>query len=386
MIVKKVLLVFGTRPEAIKMAPLVLALKKHSTVIESRVCVTAQHRGMLDQVLAIFNIKPDFDLNIMKNNQDLYDITEKILVGMKEILSEYEPDIVFVHGDTTTAFVTALCAFYRKIQIAHVEAGLRSNDLYSPWPEEGNRKLISQLATFHFAPTFRSKQNLLRENIMKDSIIITGNTVIDALFIVLEKIKNNAKYRKRLEEEIIKFYKHFPCAEKYVLITGHRRENFGEGFVNICQAIRSLAYRYPNIDFVYPVHLNPNVQEPVYELLKDIENIYLIPPVEYEAFVYLMSKAYLILTDSGGIQEEAPSLGKPVLVMREHTERPEILESGTVKLVGTDKEKIIKEVTNLCDNRAYYEEMSRCINLYGDGTAAEKITKVILDRLQFNHI
>jgi UDP-N-acetylglucosamine 2-epimerase (non-hydrolysing) len=380
MIRKKALLVFGTRPEAIKMAPLVLELKKYSASIETKVCVTAQHRGMLDQVLEIFNIKPDFDLDIMNPNQDLYDITEKILHRMKGVLSEYKPDIIFVHGDTTTAFVSALGAFYRKIPIAHVEAGLRSNDIYSPWPEEGNRKLISQLATYHFAPTFRNKQNLLSENINIDSITITGNTVVDALFFVLGKIKNNDTFRKKLEEEITQAYKHFLCAENYVLITGHRRENFGEGFIHICEAIRSLAYRYPNIDFVYPVHLNPNVQEPVYELLKDIENIYLIPPMEYEAFVYLMSKAYLILTDSGGIQEEAPSLGKPVIVMRENTERPETLELGTVKLVGTNKEKIIKEVSDLFDHRAYYEEMSRTINPYGDGSAAEKIIKVILNR------
>lgn len=376
---KKILVLFGTRPEAIKMAPLVLELQKHSTVIETKVCVTAQHRGMLDQVLEIFHIKPDFDLDIMNQDQDLYDITEKILHRMKEVLSEYRSDIIFVHGDTTTAFVSALSAFYRKIPIAHVEAGLRSNDLYSPWPEEGNRKLISQLATYHFAPTFRSKQNLLSENINIDSIIITGNTVVDALFFVLGKIKNDDTFRKKLEEEITEVYKHFLCVENYVLITGHRRENFGEGFVHICEAIRILAYRYPNIDFVYPVHLNPNVQETVYELLKDIENIYLIPPMEYEAFVYLMSKAYLILTDSGGIQEEAPSLGKPVVVMRENTERPETLELGTVKLVGTDKEKIIKEVSDLLDHRAYYEQMSRCINPYGDGSAAEKIIKVILN-------
>lgn len=380
MIRKKALLVFGTRPEAIKMAPLVLELKKYSTSIETKVCVTAQHRGMLDQVLEIFNIKPDFDLDIMNPSQDLYDITEKILHKMKEVLSEYEPDIIFVHGDTTTAFVSALSAFYRKITIAHVEAGLRSNNIYSPWPEEGNRKLISQLATYNFAPTFRNKQNLLSENINIDSITITGNTVVDALFFVLEKINNDDLFRKKLEEKITEAYKHFLCVENYVLITGHRRENFGRGFINICEAIRSLAYRYPNIDFVYPVHLNPNVQEPVYELLKDIKNIYLIPPMEYEAFVYLMSKAYLILTDSGGIQEEAPSLGKPVIVMRENTERPETLELGTVKLVGTNKEKIIKEVSDLFDHREYYEEMSRCINPYGDGNAAKKIIKVILNR------
>ncbi|MBT8349581.1 MAG: UDP-N-acetylglucosamine 2-epimerase (non-hydrolyzing) [Sulfurovum sp.] len=378
---KKALLVFGTRPEAIKMAPLVLELKKYSTIIESKVCVTAQHRGMLDQVLDIFDIKPDFDLDIMNPNQDLYDITEKILKGMKEVLSEYKPDVVFVHGDTTTAFVSALSAFYRKIPIAHVEAGLRSHDLYSPWPEEGNRKLISQLSTYNFAPTFRCKQNLINENSNVDSITITGNTVIDALFFVLKKIKSDEEYRKRLEEVIIEVYKNFLSSNKYILITGHRRENFGKGFVNICHSIRNLAYRYPNIDFVYPVHLNPNVQEPVFELLNEIENIYLIQPMEYEAFVYLMSKSHIILTDSGGIQEEAPSLGKPVIVMRENTERTETLELGIVKLVGTDTEKIMKEVSDLCDNRVYYDEMSRYFSPYGDGTAAEKIIKVILNTL-----
>ncbi|WP_373028965.1 non-hydrolyzing UDP-N-acetylglucosamine 2-epimerase [Sulfurovum sp.] len=378
---KRVLLVLGTRPEAIKMAPLVLALKKYSDLIETKVCVTAQHREMLDQVLDLFNIQPDYDLNIMQLDQDLYDVTGKILNGIKIVLSEYKPDIVFVHGDTTTAFTTALAAFYNKILIAHVEAGLRSADIYSPWPEEANRKMITQLSQYHFAPTPESKENLLRENVNKKSIYITGNTVIDALFLVLKHIKSDKKLQDILEKEIITVYDGFRKKSKFILITGHRRENFGEGFIHICQALRELAIRYPNIDFVYPVHLNPNVQEPVFSLLKEIDNIYLIQPMEYEAFVYLMSKSYLILTDSGGIQEEAPSLGKPVLVMRENTERPEALKSGTVKLVGTDTQKIVLETSKLLDDVLEYEKMRNATNPYGDGTAAEKIIKVILNTL-----
>jgi len=381
MIIKKILLVFGTRPEAIKMAPLALALKKHSHLIETKVCVTAQHREMLDQVLEIFDIQPDFDLNIMKVNQDLYDITGKILNGIKIVLSEYKPDMVFVHGDTTTAFTTALGAFYNKITIAHVEAGLRSGNIYSPWPEEANRKMITQLSTYNFTPSQKSKENLLAENVKKESIYITGNTVIDALFFVLSNIKNDKQLEDRIKREITTVYADFSIRSKFILITGHRRENFGEGFIHICQAIKELASRYKDIDFIYPVHLNPNVQEPVFRLLEEEKNIYLIKPMEYEAFVYMMSKAYLILTDSGGIQEEAPSLGKPVLLMREHSERPEAIESGIVRLVGNDKEKIIKEVSALCDDSAHYEAMSRCINPYGDGTAAEQIVEVILNTL-----
>lgn len=378
---KRILLVFGTRPEAIKMAPLVLALKKYPDLIETKVCVTAQHRELLDQVLNFFSIQPDYDLNIMQSNQDLYDVTEKILNGIKTVLFECKPDIVFVHGDTTTAFATALASFYNKVSIAHVEAGLRSGDIYSPWPEEANRKMITQLSQYHFAPTQENKENLLRENVNNESIYITGNTVIDSLFLVLNHIKCDKKLRYLLEKEITEVYNGFLGKSKFILITGHRRENFGEGFIHICQALKELAGRYPDIDFVYPVHLNPNVQEPVFTLLKEINNIYLIQPMEYEAFVYLMSKCYLILTDSGGMQEEAPSLGKPVLVMRETTERTEALDSGTVKLVGTDKEKIIKEVSALCDDSEYYKAMSQSVNPYGDGTAAEQIIEVILNRL-----
>lgn len=378
---KRVLLVFGTRPEAIKMAPLVLALKKYSDLIETKVCVSAQHREMLDQVLDLFAIQPDYDLDIMQPNQDLYDVTGKILNGIKWVLSDYTPDMVFVHGDTTTAFTTTLGAFYDKIPVAHVEAGLRSGDIYGPWPEEANRKMITQLSQYHFAPTQESKENLLSENVNKESIYVTGNTVIDALFLVLNHIKSDKKLQDLLEKNITAVYDGFREKSKFILITGHRRENFGEGFIHICQALRELAIRYTNIDFVYPVHLNPNVQEPVFTLLKEIDNIYLIQPMEYEAFVYLMSKSYLILTDSGGIQEEAPSLGKPVLVMRENTERPEALESGTVKLVGTDTQKIVLETSKLLDDVLEYEKMRNAINPYGDGTAAEKIIKVILNTL-----
>jgi len=383
--IKKILLVFGTRPEAIKMAPLILAFKQYSHLIETKICVTAQHRKMLDQVLDIFEIEPEYDLDIMQENQDLYDVTEKILSGTKMVFLEYKPDLVFVHGDTTTAFTTALSAFYNKISIAHVEAGLRSGDIYSPWPEEANRKLIAQLAQYHFTPTLQSKENLLLENIDKEAIYITGNTVIDALFLVLKKIENNRKLRYRLEKEISQYYKGFLLRGKFILITGHRRENFGEGFIQICQAIKELASHYPDIDFIYPVHLNPNVQEPVFRLLKGLDNVYLIKPMEYEAFIYLMSKSYLILTDSGGIQEEAPSLGKPVLVMREKTERPEALESGIVKLVGIDKEKIISEVSVLIDDPDYYNIMTQAQNPYGNGTAAEKIVEIILNSLLFNY-
>ena len=376
---KRILLVFGTRPEAIKMAPLILALKKYPHLIETKICVTAQHRKMLDQVLDFFAIQPDYDLDIMQPNQDLYDVTGKILDSIKVVLSEYKPDIVFVHGDTTTAFITSLASFYNKTPVAHVEAGLRSGDLYSPWPEEANRKMITQLSQYHFAPTQKSKENLLRENVRKESIYVTGNTVIDALFLVVEHIENDKKLQYFLEKEITKVYDAFLKKSKFILITGHRRENFGEGFLHICQAIKELAFMYPDIDFVYPVHLNPNVQKPVFDLLKEIDNIYLIQPMKYETFVYLMSKSYLILTDSGGIQEEAPSLGKPVLVMRENTERPEVLESGTVKLVGTDRQKIVLETSRMLDDALEYEQMKKAINPYGDGTAAEKIIKVILN-------
>lgn len=377
---KKVLLVFGTRPEAIKMAPLVLAFKKHSQDIEAKVCVTAQHREMLDQVLDIFDIIPDFDLNIMKPGQDLYDLSSNILLGMKEVLTQYQPDVVFVHGDTTTTIVTAMSAFYQKIPVAHVEAGLRTGDIYSPWPEEANRKLTSQITKYHFAPTDTSKENLLKENVEKDDIYVTGNTVIDALFWVLEKIEKNEGLKSALSDAIKSDFSAFGNEERLVLITGHRRENFGQGFLDICAAIKTLAEEHPDVNFIYPVHLNPNVQKPVLELLSSINNIYLISPLDYEPFVYLMSKSYLILTDSGGIQEEAPSLGKPVLVMRDTTERPEAVTAGTVKLVGTNPDTIINEVNKLLKDVSLYESMSQAHNPYGDGKACQKIVNLIKDK------
>jgi len=375
---KKVLLVFGTRPEAIKMAPLVLAFQEHSQEIEVKVCVTAQHREMLDQVLHIFDIVPDFDLNIMKPGQDLYDVTSNILLGMKEVLTQYQPDVVFVHGDTTTTISTAMSAFYQKIPVAHVEAGLRTGDIYSPWPEEANRKLTSQITKYHLAPTDTSKKNLLKENVDKDDIYVTGNTVIDALFWVLEKIEKNESLKSSLSETIRSEFSAFGNEERLVLITGHRRENFGQGFLDICSAIKILAEEHPDVNFVYPVHLNPNVQKPVLKLLSDISNVYLITPLEYEPFVYLMSQAYLILTDSGGIQEEAPSLGKPVLVMRDTTERPEAVEAGTVKLVGTNPSIIINEVNKLLKDESLYESMSQAHNPYGDGKSCQKIVNLII--------
>lgn len=377
---EKVLIVFGTRPEAIKMAPLVLAFQEQSAEIEAKVCVTAQHREMLDQVLDIFHIVPDYDLNIMKAGQDLYDVTSNILLGMKEVLRAYEPDVVFVHGDTTTTLATALSTFYQKIPLAHVEAGLRTGDIYSPWPEEANRKLTSQITQYHFTPTQTSKENLLQENVSENAIYITGNTVIDALFWVLEKIDRTESLKALLSDTITKEFPAFGNEQRVVLITGHRRENFGQGFLDMCLAIKTLAQKHPNVNFVYPVHLNPNVQKPVMELLSDIENIYLIAPLEYESFVYLMSKSYMILTDSGGIQEEAPSLGKPVLVMRNTTERPEALEAGTVKLVGTDPKVIEREVTELLSDPESYSRMSQAYNPYGDGTACQKIVKIIKEK------
>jgi len=375
---KKILLVFGTRPEAIKMAPLVLAFQKYSHKIEAKVCVTAQHREMLDQVLQIFDITPDYDLNIMRPGQDLYDVTSNILLGMKDVLTEYKPDVVLVHGDTTTTIATALSTFYQKIPVGHVEAGLRTGDIYSPWPEEANRKLTGVLTQYHFAPTLTSQKNLTNEGIKTDNIYVTGNTVIDALFWVLEKIENTNTLKKELSQKILTQFSAFESDNKFVLITGHRRENFGQGFLNMCNGIKTLAQTHPQVNFVYPVHLNPNVQKPVLELLSGIENIYLIDPLDYEPFVFLMSKAYLILTDSGGIQEEAPSLGKPVLVMRDTTERPEALDAGTVKLVGTNTENIITEVNRLLEDSSAYEKMSQAHNPYGDGKACEKIIKILL--------
>ena len=376
---KKILLVFGTRPEAIKMAPLVKAFKKESSII-SKVCVTAQHREMLDQVLDIFDITPNYDLNIMKAGQDLYDITANVLLGMKDVLSDFQPDIVLVHGDTTTTSATSLAAFYQKIKVGHVEAGLRTDNIYSPWPEEANRQITGVLSNYHFAPTVTSKENLLRENKQDKDIIVTGNTVIDALFLALEKIENNEELKSKIFQNIESKFTNSTFKiqnSKFILVTGHRRENFGQGFINICEALKTLALNNPTIDIVYPVHLNPNVQEPVKEILKDVSNIYLIAPLQYESFIYLMKQSYFIITDSGGVQEEAPSLGKPVLVMRDTTERPEALEAGTVKLVGTNPQIIIDEAQKLLDDNEAYNKMSTAHNPYGDGKACERIVNFI---------
>ncbi len=372
---KKVLVVFGTRPEAIKMAPLVKALEAEG-LLELKVCVTAQHREMLDQVLKIFDIEPDYDLNLMKVGQDLYDITANVLLGMKEVLSDFQPDIVLVHGDTTTTSATSLAAFYQKIKVGHVEAGLRTNNIYSPWPEEANRQITGILSNYHFAPTTNSKDNLLKENKKSEDIIVTGNTVIDALFLALEKIENSKALKDKIIATISSQYQ-MNENRKIVLVTGHRRENFGQGFINICEALKSLALNNPDIDIVYPVHLNPNVQKPVKEILSDVSNVYLIDPLQYEQFIYLMSQSYFIITDSGGVQEEAPSLGKPVLVMRDTTERPEALEAGTVKLVGTDMHIIIEEAQRLLDDNMAYEKMSKAHNPYGDGKACSRIVDFI---------
>ncbi|MDA3046007.1 UDP-N-acetylglucosamine 2-epimerase (non-hydrolyzing) [Campylobacter sp. VBCF_06 NA8] len=373
---KKILIVFGTRPEAIKMAPLVKEFDKYKDLFETKVCVTAQHREMLDQVLNFFDIKADYDLNLMKPNQTLYDISAKILVDMHQILNDFKPDIVFVHGDTTTASMVALSAFYSKIKIAHIEAGLRTHNMYSPFPEEANRQIVGILADYHFAPTNQAMQNLLQENKKQENIIVTGNTVIDALHLAVKKIKND----KEIENNIIKSLEYKVIDNrKFILVTGHRRENFGEGFLNICNALKDIALKNPNIDIVYPVHLNPNVQKPVNEILSNLQNVYLIKPLSYENFVYLMEKSYFIITDSGGIQEEAPSLGKPVLVMRDTTERPEAIKAGTVKLVGTDRAVIFNEAQNLLNDKEKYDEMSSCHNPYGDGKACEKILKFICE-------
>lgn len=369
---KKVLLVFGTRPEAIKMAPLVKAFQEQNKLFKTKICVTGQHREMLDQVLDLFEINADFDLDIMRPNQDLYDITGNILQGMKGVFSIYRPDIVFVHGDTTTTFAVSLAAFYEKIEVAHIEAGLRTNNIYSPWPEEANRKLTSQLTTYHFTPTKQSQDNLLSENIAPDKIIVTGNTVIDALLLMLNKLQINVTFREQVKKSILE--KGFdPEASEFVLVTGHRRENFGQGIVNICSALKKIALDRPNINIVYPVHLNPNVFKPVNDLLGNVKNVYLIEPLQYEAFIYLMSLSKLIITDSGGVQEEAPSLGKPVLVMRDTTERPEAVSAGTVKLVGTNIQGIVSATNELLDNPLLYESMAKAHNPYGDGKACERI-------------
>jgi UDP-N-acetylglucosamine 2-epimerase (non-hydrolysing) len=377
---KKVLLVFGTRPEAIKMAPLVKAFEKEN-LLQSKVCVTAQHREMLDQVLDMFDIKPDYDLNIMKPGQDLFDVTSNVLLGMKDVLTDFTPDVVLVHGDTTTTSACSLAAFYHKIKVGHVEAGLRTGDIYSPWPEEANRQITGILANYHFAPTTTSENNLLKENKNKDNILVTGNTVIDALFLALDKIENNNDLKNKIISSINSQYQ-LKDTKKLILVTGHRRENFGQGFINICEALKTLALDNPDVDIVYPVHLNPNVQKPVKEILSDVHNVYLIEPLQYESFIYMMNKAYFIITDSGGVQEEAPSLGKPVLVMRDTTERPEAIEAGTVKLVGTNSQTIIDEAQKLLDYNIEYERMSKAHNPYGDGKACERIVDFIKRKYQ----
>lgn len=366
---KKVLLVFGTRPEAIKMAPLALKLKQQEDCFETRVCVTGQHRQMLDQVLELFNLTPDFDLNLMKPGQTLSDITSGVLKGLEQVFAEWMPDVVLVHGDTATTFAASLAAYYHKISVGHVEAGLRTGDIYSPWPEEANRKLTGALTTYHFAPTQSSYNNLIKENISPENITVTGNTVIDALLTVKEKVENDQEIISQFEQQ----FNFLDLNKKLILVTGHRRENFGQGFLNICSALANIAKQHPEVQIVYPVHLNPNVQKPVNDLLSDISNIHLIVPQDYLPFVYLMNRSYLILTDSGGIQEEAPSLGKPVLVMRDTTERPEAVDAGTVKLVGTDAVLIQQSVIELLENPDLYQTMAAAHNPYGDGTACQQI-------------
>ena len=381
---KKIMLVFGTRPEAIKMAPLVKAFQQKKNKFETIICVTGQHREMLDQVLRLFNIRPDYDLNIMRQGQDLYDVTARVLTGMRDVLQEAKPDIVLVHGDTTTSTAAALAAFYGQIPVGHVEAGLRTHNIYSPWPEEMNRQITGRIATWHFTPTALSRNNLRQEGVDADNIHITGNTVIDTLYHVVSTIRENPILRQQLNIQLRSAgYETTHFAEqslhKMVLITGHRRENFGDGFIQICQAIKTLAERYAEVDFVYPMHLNPNVRKPIHEVFGNahLSNLFFIEPLEYLPFVYLMEKSTLVLTDSGGIQEEAPGLGKPVLVMRDTTERPEALDAGTVKLVGTDYDRIVNEVSRLLDDNAYYNRMSQAINPYGDGTASQRIVQTI---------
>ena len=380
----KVMLVFGTRPEAIKMAPLVKEFQKQEDTFQTIVCVTGQHRQMLDQVLQLFDIVPDYDLNIMKQGQDLYDVTARVLTGLRDVLQEARPDVVLVHGDTTTSTAAALAAFYQQIPVGHVEAGLRTHNIYSPWPEEMNRQLTGRIATWHFAPTALSRENLLREAVADDHIVVTGNTVIDALYWVVNKIKTDAALNDELGnllEQAGYDVHRLDNGRKLVLITGHRRENFGDGFIHMCTAIRDLTQKYPDVDFVYPMHLNPNVRKPIHEVfgedLTGLGNMFFIEPLEYLSFVYLMEKAAIVLTDSGGIQEEAPGLGKPVLVMRDTTERPEALVAGTVKLVGTDYAKIVGEVSTLLEDAAAYEQMSKAVNPYGDGLACSRVVGYI---------
>ena len=395
---KKVLLVFGTRPEAIKMCPLVKEFQKHPETFETVVCVTGQHREMLDQVLQIFDVRPDYDLNIMKQGQDLYDVTARVLVGMRDILDTVKPDVVLVHGDTTTSMAAAMAAFYRQIPVGHVEAGLRTHNLYSPWPEEMNRQVTGRIATYDFAPTPLSRQNLLDEGVSEEKITVTGNTVIDALHWVVKRIKDDSELSGKLSQNLfeagydVRRLDSFTDQESVrndtrlsfraerrnlVLITGHRRENFGEGFISMCTAIRDLARKYPEVDFVYPMHLNPNVRKPIRQVFGEEKrnNLFFIEPLDYLDFVYLMSRSYIVLTDSGGIQEEAPGLGKPVLVMRDTTERPEALDAGTVRLVGTDYDKIVTEVSALLDDQNHYEAMSHAVNPYGDGKACPRIVE-----------
>ena len=372
----KILTIFGTRPEAIKLAPVVKALKDHPAQFHSWVCVTAQHREMLDQVLHIFDIQPEYDLNIMKPKQDLYGVTSEVLLKLKDILQEALPDLILVQGDTTTTFAAGLAAFYKKIKIGHVEAGLRTYDKFKPFPEEINRHLTTVLADYHFAPTEKAKLNLLKDGIPPERIYVTGNTVIDALFWILKK-QSAPEEQKRMTTYFLNTFGISMDRQRLILVTAHRRESFGEGFENICQALKEIAIRNPDVKIVYPVHLNPNVQEPVHRIIGDIDRIHLIEPLEYELFVYLMNQSYLILTDSGGIQEEAPSLGKPVLVMREVTERPEAVEAGTAKLVGTQMEKIISETQKLLDHPEEYQRMANIKNPYGNGKSAEQIVQIL---------
>ena len=395
---KTILLVFGTRPEAIKMCPLVKEFQKHPEEFVTVVCVTGQHREMLDQVLQIFDVKPDYDLNIMKQGQDLYDVTARVLVGMRDILDTVKPDVVLVHGDTTTSMAAAMAAFYRQIPVGHVEAGLRTHNLYSPWPEEMNRQVTGRIAAYDFAPTPLSRQNLLDEGVSEGKITVTGNTVIDALHMVVKRIKDDSELSDKLAQNLFEAGYDVRRLDSFtdqgsvrndkglsfrakrrnlILITGHRRENFGEGFICMCTAIRDLARKYPEVDFVYPMHLNPNVRKPIKQVFgeENQDNLFFIEPLDYLDFVYLMSRSYIVLTDSGGIQEEAPGLGKPVLVMRDTTERPEALDAGTVRLVGTDYDKIVKEVSALLEDRIHYEAMSHAVNPYGDGKACPRIVE-----------
>lgn len=382
---KKIMMVFGTRPEAIKMAPLIKELQKYPDAFETVVCVTGQHREMLDQVLEIFDIHPDYDLNIMKPGQDLYDITARVLTGMRDVLKTCRPDVVLVHGDTTTSAAAALAAYYQQIPVGHVEAGLRTHNIYSPWPEEINRQITSRIAEYNFAPTPLSRQNLLSEGVRDESIKVTGNTVIDALYWVVDKIRKENDLNMELADKLrVSGYdtKRLSGNRRLVLVTGHRRENFGDGFISMCSAIKTLAQKYSDVDFVYPMHLNPNVRKPIHEVfgndLSSLGNMFFIEPLEYLSFVYLMDKSDVVLTDSGGVQEEAPGLGKPVLVMRDTTERPEALEAGTVKLVGTDYDTIVNEVSLLLDDKEAYDRMSNAVNPYGDGLACSRIVKELI--------